>query len=150
MDGRPERGLLAGRLGSALPPAADGPRVRLPGGQRRGAAPLTGVAAALAPPFHRPPEGASGVRARQLRAAGVGQSEDLRPHSPLGGGRDLVRAQPGAVGPARAARPLPVRGYGAGGDVRTHELPGGGGAPVPAHARPAGVPLVPASETLMY
>ena len=51
------------RLRAALRPAADGPGVRLPGGQRRGAAAHADLAAALDAPLHRPAQGASGVRA---------------------------------------------------------------------------------------
>ena len=51
-----------------LPPL-DGPRLRLPGGERRGAAADADVAAALAAPLHRAAQGASGLRARHLRAA---------------------------------------------------------------------------------
>ena len=53
VDGRPERRLLARRLRAALPAAADGSGLRLPGGQRRGAAAHADVAAALAAPLHR-------------------------------------------------------------------------------------------------
>ena len=53
VDGRPQRRLLARRLRAALPAAADGPRLRLPGGQRRGAAAHADVAAALAAALHR-------------------------------------------------------------------------------------------------
>ena len=69
VDRRPERRLLARRLRAALPAAAHGPRLRVPGGQRRGAAPLADVAAPLAPAVRRAPQGAPGLRARQLRGA---------------------------------------------------------------------------------
>ncbi len=62
VDGRPQRRLLARRLRPALPAAADGSRLRLPGGERRGAAAHADVAAALAAPLHRAAQGASGVR----------------------------------------------------------------------------------------
>ena len=64
VDGRPERRLLARGLRAALPAAADGPRVRLPGRQRRGAAPLADVAPALAAAVRRAAQGAPRVRAR--------------------------------------------------------------------------------------
>ena len=64
VDGRPQRRLLARRLRAALPAAADGPGLRLPGGQRRGAAAHADVAAALAAPLHRAAQGASRLRAR--------------------------------------------------------------------------------------
>ena len=69
VDGRPQRRLLARRLRAALSAAADGPGLRLPGGQRRGAAAHADVAPALAAPLHRAAQAAPGVRARHLRAA---------------------------------------------------------------------------------
>ena len=62
-------GFSPGRLRPALRAAADGPGVRLPGGQRRGAAAHPDVAAALDAPLHRAAQGAPGVRPRHLRAA---------------------------------------------------------------------------------
>ena len=50
VDGRPQRRLLARRLRAALPAAADGSGLRLPGGERRGAAAQADLAAALAAP----------------------------------------------------------------------------------------------------
>ena len=67
------------RLRPALRAAADGPGVRLPGGQRRGAAAHADVAAALAAPLHLAAQGAPGVRPRHLRAARAVQHADLRP-----------------------------------------------------------------------
>ena len=67
--GRPQRRLLARRLRPAVPAAAHGPRLRLPGGQRRGAAAHPDVAAAVDPPLHRAAQGASRLRLRQLRGA---------------------------------------------------------------------------------
>ena len=64
VDERPERRLLARGLRAALPPAADGSRLRLPGGQRRGAAAHGDLAPALGAPLHRAAQGASRVRAR--------------------------------------------------------------------------------------
>ena len=80
VDGRPQRRLLARRLRAALRAAADGPGLRLPGGQRRGAAAHADLAAALAAPLHRAAQGAPGVRARHLRAARAVEPADLRPH----------------------------------------------------------------------
>ena len=90
-----------------LPPLMD-PGHGLPGRQRRGAAALAHVAAALAAPLHRPAQGASGVRARNLRAAGARQPAHLRPRAPLRGGRRAVRAQPRAQRAGGDARPLGV------------------------------------------
>ena len=64
--------------------AADGSGLRLPGRERRGAAAHADVAAALAAPLHRAAQGASGVRARHLRAAARRQPADLRAHPHAG------------------------------------------------------------------
>ena len=61
--------------------AADGPGLRLPGGQRRGAAAHADVAAALDAPLHRAAQGAPGVRARQLRAAASRRTRASSPTS---------------------------------------------------------------------
>ena len=62
VDRRPQRRLLARRLRPALRAAADGPGLRLPGGQRRGPAAHADVAAALAQALHRAAQGAPGLR----------------------------------------------------------------------------------------
>ena len=54
--------LLARRLRPALRAAADGPGLRLPGGQRRGPAAHADLAAALAQALHRAAQGASRLR----------------------------------------------------------------------------------------
>ena len=71
--------LLARRLRPALRAAADGPRLRLPGRQRRGPAAHADLAAALAQALHRPAQGASRLRPGHLHAARAVQPEDLRP-----------------------------------------------------------------------
>ena len=103
---RPQRRLQPRRLRPALRAAADGPRLRLPGGQRRGAAAHADLAAALAAALHRAAQGASGVRARQLRAAAPDQPEDLRARAPLRGRHRAVRPQPRPLRPGGRARPL--------------------------------------------
>ena len=55
---------------AAVPAAADGRGVRLPGRERRGAAPAAELDAPLAAPPDRPAQGTPGVRARHLRGAG--------------------------------------------------------------------------------
>ena len=67
VDGRPQRRLLARRLRAAVRAAADGSGLRLPGGERRGAAAHLDLAAALAAPLHRDAQGAPGLRLRHLR-----------------------------------------------------------------------------------
>ena len=64
------------------------------------------LAAALAAALHRAAQGAPGVRPRHLRAADAGERADLRPHPPLRGRRDAVRAQPRALRAGGRARPL--------------------------------------------
>ena len=68
VDGRSQRRLQPGGLRPALRAAPDGPRVRLPGGQRGGPPAHPHLALALAAPLHRAAQGASGVRLRHLRA----------------------------------------------------------------------------------
>ena len=94
VDRRPQRRLLARGLRAALRAAADGPGLRLPGRQRRGAAAHADLAAALAPALHLAAQGAPGLRPRQLRAAAAEQPADLRPRPPLRGRRRAVRPQP--------------------------------------------------------
>ena len=109
VDGRPQRRLLARRLRAAVPAAADGPGVRLPGGQRRSPAPLADVAAPLAPALRRAPQGAPRLRARHLR-------ERSRRRIPA-----CFRARPQARERHRALRPQP-RALGAGGRARPRPL----------------------------
>ncbi len=105
VDGRPERRLLARRLRAALPPAADGPGVRLPGGQRRGPAPLADVAAALAPALRRAAQGAPGFRPRHVRGARDVELARVRPRPPARERHRALRPQPRALGPGGRARP---------------------------------------------
>jgi maltose alpha-D-glucosyltransferase / alpha-amylase len=141
---RPKRRLLACGLGAALPAAVDGSGLRLHGRQRRGAVAHADVAAALAAPLHRAPQGASRVRLRLVRAAESRQHEDLRAHQALGGRHRPLRAQPRALGASGPARPQRVRRLGPGGDARPHALPRDRRAAVPPDARAARVLLVPA------
>ena len=67
-----------------LPPL-DGSGLRLPGGERRGAAPPAELAAALAAPADRPAQGPSGVRARHVRGATAREPADLRPRQDVRG-----------------------------------------------------------------
>ena len=105
--------LLARRLRPALRAAADGPGLRLPGGQRRGPAAHADLAAALAQALHRAAQGASRVRPGRVHPAGAVQPEDLRPRPRLRGRRRALRAQRGAVGAGRASSICqPTRGAG--------------------------------------
>ena len=62
VDARPQRRVLQGRLRPALPAAADGPGVRLPGRQRRGRAARPELVPALDHAHARGPQAAPGVR----------------------------------------------------------------------------------------
>ena len=136
--------LLARRLRPALRAAADGPRLRLPGGQRRGAAAHADLAAALAQRFI--------ALRKEHPVFGLGDVQPLEPSNPkifahvraLRGRRRAVRAQRRALGPGRGARSVSLRGALAGGDARAHALPAHRRAAVSADARPAGLLLVPA------
>ena len=111
VDRRPQRRLLARRLRPALRAAADGPGLRLPGGQRRGPAAHADLAAALAAALHRAAQGAPGVRPRRLRAARAVATRKIFAHvRALRGRRRALRAQPGALGAGRRARPVSLRG----------------------------------------
>ena len=116
-------------------PAADGPGLRLPGGQRRGPAAHANLAAALAAALHRAAQGAPGVRAGQLRAAG---ERATRASSPTSAGsrttsslcvHNLARSAQAVELDLLALRgPLPGR------DVRPHPVPPHRRAAVPADA----------------
>ena len=117
--GRPQRRLLARRLGAALPPAADGSRLRLPGGQRRGAAAHAELAPALDAALHRAAQGASRVRARHLRAASAATTRASSPTSGSGRTTSLLCVH----NLARSAQAVQldlshVRRYGPCGDAR--------------------------------
>ena len=87
MQWTPDRnaGFSVERPGPALPAADHGPALRLPGGERRGAAELHHVAAALEPAHDRDPEAALGLRPGRVPRAGRLQPVRAR-----------VRAQPPA------------------------------------------------------
>ena len=134
------------RLRPALPAAVDGPGLRLPGRQRRGAAPAAQLAAPLDPSADRAAQGSPRLRNRHLRGAAVRQSADLRPRPAVRGRHDHLRAQPGEVGPGGPARPLALAGHDSRGDARTNPLPADRGVAVPAHVCAARVLLVPVEE----
>jgi maltose alpha-D-glucosyltransferase / alpha-amylase len=140
----PKCRVLARRLRPALRAAADGPRVRLPGRQRRGPAAHADVAAALAQALHRPAQGASGLRPGRVHPARAVKPEDLRPRPRLRGGRRPLRAQRRPLGTGRGARSVSLRRALARGDAGANALPADRRAALPADARPAGVVLVPA------
>src|ERR671919_241401 len=146
MHDGPDRGLLARRLRPALPPAADGPRLRLPGDQRRRRPAHAHLVPALAAAFHRPTQGASRLRPRYLRAARARQPAHLRPHPAVRGGHRPLRPQPRPLGAGGAARPLALRGYGPRGDAGTVAVPGDRGASLPVDPRPQGILLVPVAS----
>ena len=128
-----------------LPPL-DGPGLRLPGGQHRGAAAAAELAAALAASPDRPAQGSSGVRARHLRGAAAREPAHLRPRAHLRGRHRALRPQPGPLGAGGRARPVALGGLRAGGDVRPHALPAHRRAALPADDGAARILLVPAQE----
>ncbi len=146
VDGRPQRRIQPRRLRAALPPAADGPGLRLSSRKRRGATAPAELDAALDPPTDRAAQGPSGVRDRDVRGAAARQPADLRPRSPVRGRHDHLRAQPRPLGPGGSARPLALARDDSRGDVRTDPLPADRRAAVPADVRAARVFLVPVEE----
>ena len=81
-----------------------------------------------------------------LRAAPSREPARLRAHPPLCGRHHPLRAQPRPLGAGGRARPLRVRRLRAGGDARADAVPADRRVAVPAHARAAGLVLVPAQE----
>ena len=128
-----------------LPPLMD-PGLRLPGGQRRGAAAHADVAAALAAPLHRAAQGAPRLRARQLRGAAARRTTRILAHIRRYEDDDrALRPQPGALGAGRSSSTcrafeglVPEEMFG-----RTR-FPRDRRAAVPAHARGPRLLLVPA------
>ena len=129
-----------------LPPLMD-PGLRLPGGERRGAAAHADLAAALAAPLHRAAQGASRVRARHLRAAPRRQparssrtSGATRTTSSSACTTSRARRRRSSSTSREFAGMVPEEMLG-----RTR-FPRDRRAAVPAHARAAGLLLVPAEE----
>ncbi len=149
VDERPQRRLLARRLRAAVPAAADGSRLRVPGREHRGRVAHAVVDAALAAALHPAAQGASRVRPRHLRAAAPREPAHLRAHPPLRGRRDPVRAQRRALRAGRRARPVGVRRDGSRGDVRPHELPADRRPALSAHTRTERILLVPTETQLI-
>ena len=124
VDGRPQRRLLARRLRAALPAAADGPGLRLPGRERRGAAAHADLAAALAAPLHRAAQGS-------IRSSGSAPTSRCAPENPRIFAHvrryedDIVLCVHNLARSAQAVELdlSRVRGHGARGDVRPHALP---------------------------
>ena len=118
-----------------LPPLMD-PVLRLPGRQRRGAAPLADVAAALAAAIHRAAQGAPGVRARDVRDARAVEPARLRPRPAARRRHRPLRPQPRPLRPGGRARPVALPTA-----ARRSRCSGGrafppiGDLPVPAHVR---------------
>src|SRR4029079_14652689 len=145
-DGGPDRRLLPPGIRTALLAAADGPRLRLPGGQRRGAAALALLAASVAAAVRRASQGAPGVPARQLRGAPDHELARLRARPPPRPGHRSLRPQPRALGPGGGARPRPLPRADAGRDDGADVVPADRRADLPAHLRTARLPLVSSSR----
>ena len=128
--------------------AADGSRLRLPGGQRRGAAAHPDLAAALAAALHRPAQGAPGLRPRHLRGARAVSNPRIFAHIRRYED-DIVLCVHNLARTAQAVeldlsayeRPLPGR------DVRPDALPADRRAALPADAAAARLLLVPAAAS---
>ncbi len=106
--GRPQRRFQPRRLRPALSPAGDGPGVRLPGSQRRGAAAPGVLAAALGARPHQDPPAMARVRRGRLRGARPGQPRRVRVPAHPGRRRRALCQQPLALPTARRARPGPL------------------------------------------
>ena len=109
VDARPQRRLLARRLRAALPAAADGPGLRVPGGQRRGAAAHADVVAALDAPLHRAAQAAPVFGLGTYEPLETVEPADLRARPPLRGRHRALRAQRRALRAGRRARPGTIR-----------------------------------------
>ena len=147
VDRRPQRRLLARRLRPALRAAADGPGLRLPGGQRRGPAAHADLAAALA-------ASASSRCARSTRSSASARYEPLRAEQPARSSPTSARYEDDVVlcvhNLARSAQAVELdlsalRGPLARGDVRAHALPArSASCPYLLTLAPRGLLLVPA------
>ena len=98
-------GLLAGRPVGPLPAGHSRPDLQLPGGERRGPAPIADVAPQLAAAADPGPPRAQGVRPRQSRVRRQPQSSRRRLHPLVSRPARAGRQQPVAVLSARRARP---------------------------------------------
>ncbi len=134
--------------GTAVRAADHGPRVRLPGDQRRGA----GARALLAPELDeaddRPAEADGGLRPRHDRVPARAEPESAGLRPALSGRDRAVRRQPRAHRAAGRARSVAVQGHDARGDAGPHRVPAHRGSAVRPDARPVRVLLVPRAATV--
>ena len=154
MQWTPDRnaGFSSATPGQAAPPGHPGPGLRLPVGQRRGAAGEHLLAAALDPPPRARPAAAPGVRPGRLHRPRRLQPERavLHPRARRRGRRrrgprrDPLRQQPLPVPAARRARPAPLGGHGAGRAARRRAVPGDRRAALPADPRRLRLPVAAA------
>ena len=145
VDRRPQRRLQPRGLRAALPAAADGPGLRLPGHQRRGPAAHADVAAALDAAAHRAAQGAPGVRPRARSRRSCPENRRIFAH--IREYEDDIALCVHNLASSAQAVELDlslVRGPPPGRDVRPHALPAHRPAAVPADARAARLLLVPA------
>src|SRR3954469_13939962 len=129
MDAGPQRRLLHRRPAADVPAAEPGPRLRLPGHQRRVAAAQHQLDAAVDPPDDPGPQGAPDVRPGHLRRGRLAQPHGALVRPRVRRRRRPVREQPLALPAAGGAGPAPLRGLHPGRADRA------GG--VPADRRPA-------------
>ena len=132
-------------LRAALRAAADGPGLRLPGRQRRGAAAHADVAAALGAALHRAAQGAPGVRPGHATSRCAPANTRSSPTS-ASYEDDVVLCVHNVARSAQAVELdlSRLRGPPPGRDVRAHALPADRRAALPADARAARLLLVPA------
>ena len=110
VDARPQRRLQQGRLRPALPAAADGPGLRVPGGQRGGRAAQPELVPALDAADAAGAQAAQRrVRRGRLRGAVGREPVGAGLHPPAGRRDDPVRQQPEPLRPAGGAAAGPVR-----------------------------------------
>ena len=147
VDGRPQRRLLARRLRAALPAAADGPGLRLPGGQRRGAAAPAELAPALAAAPDRAAQAASAssasARTRRCGPTTRGSSRTCAPTRTTSCSACTTSPaprRPSQLDLSRWEGFVPVEMFGQTAFPRDRR------AALPPHARAARVLLVPAAE----
>jgi hypothetical protein len=143
VDQRPQRRLLARRPAAPVPAADPGPRLRLRGGQRRGAVARAFVAAELDAPLLAVRRSA-GLRPRPLHAAAPGQPQDPGLLRELYGDDAILCV----ANLSRSAQPVELdlarlQGPRAGGDDGPQRLPADDRPALPADAAGARLLLVP-------
>jgi maltose alpha-D-glucosyltransferase/alpha-amylase len=144
VDAGPQRRLLDGQPRAPRAAPGHGPRLRLPGCQRRSAAGERLLAAALDPADGPDPQAAPGVRHGSLPRPRRQQPQHLVLRPRVRRRRRAVRQQPLPLPAAGRARPAPLGGHRAGRAARRRPVPPHRRAALPAGPRRVRVLLVPA------